>query len=318
MPNDSVSAKKTFFYGVSQEEQMKAHEQRTSREQDVARLLRSARTIREDDTNMREIEAPLLNKIRQNLERIFHATKTMAKLSVVLSLYFAFIQPMGSVLIEEIKDAKERRRYARLTEEEKRLKDQQLERQRYDGRTWDELTLREKEYYIQKGREDIARQQKALDDGEVTREYLTGMFKNIAYSWAPTIFMLFLCLGYKKRKDKHEQAAADAANFMLDWAEKGSSYAINPKMLKNIMSDRFARDVISGMSEAESIWFELLLEGNVEIAKTPEFKNMAIAVMRGYLEHHPEAILQILEQYDRDTVNELMPGYTLPRRSYSM
>ena len=114
---------------------------------------------------------------------------------------------------------------------------------------------------------------------------------------------------YKKRGGEHEQAAADAANFMLDWAEMGANYAINPEMLKNIMRDRFARDIIAYMAPTEAVWFEMLLDGNVELAETPEFKNMAIAVMQNYLARHPEAIVQVLQKYSRDAIpKELMPG----------
>lgn len=71
------------------------------------------------------------------------------------------------------------------------------------------------------------------------------------------------------------------------------------------------------MAPTEAVWFEMLLDGNVEIAETPEFKNMAIAVMQNYLTRHPEAIVKLLEKYDRDAIpQELMPGHVPTSRSY--
>lgn len=164
---------------------------------------------------------------------------------------------------------------------------------------------------------EVIRQEKEGIPFEYEDDFDTSKYlKQLAIIMAPAIFTICLYIGYKKRGGEHEQAAADAANFMLDWAEMGADYAINPKMLKHIMSDRFARDVIAGMSEGEALWFEMLLEGNVEVADSPAFKNMAITVMQNYLTAHPEAIVKLLEKYDRDTVTELMPAYVPQSRSY--
>jgi len=310
--NDSTETKKRF-YGISDEELRAAREKRIAREQEADLLLRSARAIREDGTDMRKIKTQRLDRMRAQLSKIKHATQIMALISIIASLYFAIPHYIVKDLIEDY-------RYGKLTEEEKRLEREQQERQRYDGKTWDELTDPEQDYYI-----EYYRQKEMQEDEEVrkygytkesAKEYDNDLIKHLVPSWAPTIFMLFLYLGYKKRGGEHEQAAADAANFMLDWAEMGADYAINPEMLKNIMSDRFARDVIAGMSEGEALWFEMLLEGNVEVADSPAFKNMAITVMQNYLTAHPEAIVKLLEKYDRDTVTELMPAYVPQSRSY--
>lgn len=308
--------KRRFLDLLSPEELERARKERITHENEADLLLRSARTMRENGTDMRKIKTPRLDKMRAQLSKIKHATQIMALISIIASLYFAVPHYIVKDLIEDY-------RYGKLTEEEKRLEREQQERQRYDGKTWDELTDPEQDYYI-----EYYRQKEMQEDEEVrkygytkesAKEYDNDLIKHLVPSWAPTIFMLFLYLGYKKRAEKHEQAAADAANFMLDWAEMGRDYAINPKMLKNIMSDRFARDIIAGMSEAEAVWFEMLLDGNVEIADTPEFKNMAIGVMQNYLTRHPEAIQRLLEKYDRDAIpHELMPGYTTPPRSYGM
>lgn len=305
---------KDDFYGVSEEEIEVVRKQRIAREQEADLLLKSAQAIRKNGTDMRKIRTPRLDRMRAQLRKIKQATRVMALISIIASIYFALPHYIVKDLIEDYK-------YGKLTEEEKQLKNQQVERQRYDGKTWDELTEQEQDYYI-----EYYRQKEMQEDEEVrkygytkesAKEYDNDLIKHLVPSWAPTIFMLFLYLGYKKRGGEHEQAAADAANFMLDWAEMGADYAINPKMLKHIMSDRFARDIIAGMSEAESIWFEMLLDGNVELADTPEFKNMAIAVMQNYLTAHPEAIVKLLEKYDRDAIpQELMPGHVPTSRSY--
>lgn len=305
---------KDDFYGVSEEEIEAVRKQRIACEQEADLLLKSAQAIRENGTDMRGIRTQRLDRMRAQLRKIKQATRVMALISIIASIYFALPHYIVKPLIEDYK-------YGKLTEEEKQLKNQQVERQRYDGKTWDELTKQEQDYYIEYYlRKEMQEDEEVRKYGytkESAKEYDNDLIKHLVPSWAPTIFMLFLYLGYKKRGGEHEQAAADAANFMLDWAEMGADYAINPEILKNIMSDRFARDVIAGMSEAESIWFEMLLDGNVEISETPEFKNMAIAVMQNYLTRHPEAIVKLLEKYDRDAIpQELMPGHVPTSRSY--
>ncbi len=302
---DNIDPKKRF-YGVSEEELWKAQQKRRIQEDWENNFSNSVKTMRKNGQDMTKIRTPRLDEMRKKLSTMWRAVKIMGATSLLLSVYFATL----GIPISELK---ERKAYEKLTEEEKQLKNQQVERQRYDGKTWDELTEQEQDYYI-----EYYRQKEMQEDEEVrkygytkesAKEYDNDLIKHLVPSWAPTIFMLFLYLGYKKRGGEHEQAAADAANFMLDWAEMGANYAINPEMLKNIMSDRFARDIIAYMAPTEAVWFEMLLDGNVELAETPEFKNMAIAVMQNYLARHPEAIVQVLQKYSRDAIpKELMPG----------
>lgn len=145
---------------------------------------------------------------------------------------------------------------------------------------------------------------------EAPEEDWSGYGKGLVYILAPALLAIFIYLGYKKRTQNHENAAGDAARMMLDWRELGTAYPFDEKQLKAIMNDRFARDVIAGMSEAESVWFEMLLDGDIEIAETPEFKNMATAIMRRHLEKHPEAIERILEKFDQNSIpNEFVSNY---------
>lgn len=301
---------KQRFYGISEEEIRQAQRKRQNQEGTEDYLNEFVRNLRGNEQDLTEIPTPRFNKLYKKLQTIGHTTKIMGALSMLLSVFFASLfEPLPDL----IRKSRELREYEKLTEEEKR---EYAERQLYGGKTREECTIKEREYWLQKSQEDIDRGWEALDSGEYTREYIKRLCKNLAYSWAPTIFMLFLYLGYKKRAGKHEQNAEEAANFMLDWAEMGKDYHIDPEMLKNIMNDEFALDIIKYMAPAEAVWFEMLLDGNVEIAETPEFRNMATTIMARYLDRHPEAFPQVLEKYDRDAMPpELMPGHsfaTLP------
>ena len=302
---DNIDPKKRF-YGVSEEELWKAQQKRRIQEDWENNFSNSVKTMRKNGQDMTKIRTPRLDEMRKKLSTMWRAVKIMGATSLLLSVYFATL----GIPISELK---ERKAYEKLTEEEKQIKREQNERQRYGGKTFDELTEQEKEYYLeyylQKERQEDKEVMEYGYTKESEKEFNDYMLKHLIPTWVPIIFMLFLYLGHKKRAREHEQTVADAANFMLDWAEMGANYAINPEMLKNIMSDRFARDIIAYMAPTEAVWFEMLLDGNVELAETPEFKNMAIAVMQNYLARHPEAIVQVLQKYSRDAIpKELMPG----------
>lgn len=312
MPDDTDTKKR--FYGVSEEELWKAQQKRRVQEDWENNFSNSVNTMRQNGHDMSKIRTPRLDGMRKKLSTMWRAVKIMGATSLLLSVYF-------TTLGIPISELNERKAYEKLTEEEKRLKDQQLERQRYGGKTFDELTEQEKdyylEYYLQKELQEAEEVREYGYTKESEKEFNDYMLKRLIPTWAPTIFMLFVYLGRRKRAKEHEQAAADAANFMLDWAEMGHDYAINPEMLKNIMSDRFARDIIAYMAPTEAVWFEMLLDGNVEIADNQDFKNMATTIMARYLDRHPEAFDVIMEKFDRDAIpKELMPGNnyaTVPR-----
>ena len=311
--------KKTRFFGVTEEKISNAQQKRRTQEQWEDYFSNSIKTMRGNGEDMTKIRTPRLDKMRKKLSQLRRTTGLMATLSVLFSAYFVFLHGPVKAFVQ---DEKERRAYEKLTEEEKKQHDaiQRVnreieERKEYGGKLRSELTEEEMEYYRQKHMQEY----EAIENGENSefnaefREYMNGIYKNVAITWAPTIFMLFLYLGRKKRAGEHEQAAADAANFMLDWAEIGHDYAIDPKMLTNIMNDRFARDVIAYMAPTEAVWFEMLLDGNVEIAENPDFRNMATTIMSRYLERHPEAIDVIMKKCDRDSIAQIQifrPGNT--------
>ncbi|MBR6364415.1 MAG: hypothetical protein IKS08_05030 [Alphaproteobacteria bacterium] len=302
---DNIDPKKRF-YGVSEEELWKAQQKRRVQEDWENHFSNSVKTMRGNGQDMSKIRTPRLDEMRRKLSTMWRAVKIMGATSLLLSVYFATL----GIPISELK---ERKAYEKLTEEEKQIKREQNERQRYGGKTFDELTEQEKdyylEYYLQKERQENEEVMEYGFTKESEKEFNDYMLKHLIPVWAPIIFMLFLYLGHKKRAREHEQAVADAANFMLDWAEMGANYAINPEMLKNIMSDRFARDIIAYMAPTEAVWFEMLLDGNVEIADNPDFKNMAITILARYLDHHPEAFDVIMKKFARDAIpKELMPG----------
>lgn len=311
---DNTDAKRPF-YGVSEADIWKAQQERETQEEWENRFSQSVKTMRNNGWDMRKIPTPGLDKMRKKLSTMWRAVKIMGAMSALLSVYFAaFHTPISAF----IRDEKERRAYEKLTAEEQQLKRQQKleqnERQRYGGKTFDELTEQEQDYYLEYYRQKEQRENaEVMEYGytkESEQEFYDYMKKHLIPTWVPTIFMLFVYLGCRRRAKEHEQAAADAVNFMLDWAEMGKDYHIDPEMLKNIMNDEFARDIIAYMAPTEAVWFEMLLDGNVEIADNPDFKNMAITILARYLDRHPEVLDKALEKFNRDSIpKELMPGY---------
>ena len=102
-------------------------------------------------------------------------------------------------------------------------------------------------------------------------------------------------------QDKIGNKAKDKAiDLMLDIADKKSELKINEKQLKKLL--KVVPEVVSRMSAAERVYFEMLMNGDLQIVDNKTFRGMAIAIMEGHLQSHPEDIKRILDVFDRDSI----------------
>lgn len=146
-----------------------------------------------------------------------------------------------------------------------------------------------------------------------------GLYKDeyLINAWEPTKFdnvmfgislgclgllMLSVCtlVGLNKTKKKAEQSKDGLIELMLYIKENNPEISIDEKQLEKLL--KRVPDVVSRMSEAERVYFDILMKGNLKIASDRTFRNMAIAIMEGHLASHPEDLRLILDVFDRDSI----------------
>jgi len=105
------------------------------------------------------------------------------------------------------------------------------------------------------------------------------------------VVLLIFLIDKKRYKNYH-----DAAKMMLDLKELGGQFNLNTHQIKRLVD--LVPDVISHMSSEERVYFDLLMEGKINIKENKTFFNMAVAVMKGHLESHPEDAKRVLEVFE--------------------
>jgi len=106
----------------------------------------------------------------------------------------------------------------------------------------------------------------------------------------------------------YNEIAKQAVDTMLELKEFGHKLNLNERDIETIVEK--VPDVISRMSEAERIYFDMLMNGEIDIASNKSFCDMAVAVMEGHLKTHPEDFEQILQKFEPKSIPQsLMNKY---------
>ena len=110
--------------------------------------------------------------------------------------------------------------------------------------------------------------------------------------------------------DKQTKAESETIDMMLDLKEFGTKYNLNTKQVRMLVAK--AKKIISHMSADESVYFEMLMRGDLDGIKDQKtFLDLATAIMQGHLETHPEDMELIMEVYDPKSIpQEIMQKYS--------
>jgi len=64
--------------------------------------------------------------------------------------------------------------------------------------------------------------------------------------------------------------------------------------------------IISRMSADERVYFDMLIDGDIESKNEEMFKNFALAVMDGHLRSNPEDLQMVLDAFDETSIAILL------------
>lgn len=96
-----------------------------------------------------------------------------------------------------------------------------------------------------------------------------------------------------------DKKIVDAGDMMSELKEMelfGKKYNLNTHQVKRLV--RVVPYVIQRMSGQERIYFDMLMEGKINIKDNKTFMDMAVAIMMGHLDSHPESAKLILDTFD--------------------
>ena len=73
--------------------------------------------------------------------------------------------------------------------------------------------------------------------------------------------------------------------------------------------------IISRMSADERVYFDMLIDGDIEIKDEEMFKNFALAVMDGHLRSNPEDLQMVLDAFDETSITVLLSDMYIQNRT---
>lgn len=133
---------------------------------------------------------------------------------------------------------------------------------------------------------------------------------NAAFVCAWMIFTACVANG-RRKKDKAIRQRVKSRHATIDMMldiknEKafGRRVRLNDKSMEKLIN--MCPEIISNMSADDRVYFDMLLNGDIEIANNETFKNMAISVMQGHLKAHPEDLKKVMSTFDEKSIVEIL------------
>ena len=149
------------------------------------------------------------------------------------------------------------------------------------------------------GKDTWQKEQKAIvaQTGK-TPEMKSFNFQHNAALLSLAVFLLcWIVIWYAWDTDTKEQ---NAVKLMLDMKAAYPNVKINEGAIKKIIK-KFPY-IISKMSANDRVYFDMLKDGNVDIINNPTYRNMALAVISGHLDSHPEDVEYVLAMFSDNEI----------------
>jgi hypothetical protein len=121
-------------------------------------------------------------------------------------------------------------------------------------------------------------------------------------AWGINVFLsltVLLCsiVGAKRLNDEQ-----DTVDMMLDLEEFGKQYKLDAKQVKRLV-DKYKK-IIEHMSADKRVYFDMLMAGEMPIKDQETLQAMAVSVMTGHLQSHPEDLKMVLETFEERSIPE--------------
>lgn len=154
--------------------------------------------------------------------------------------------------------------------------------------------------------QDIGRFYIGFDKDSIGKFKPTGTwYFNIVSFLTMLSIAIGVSIDQKKRINETKQENKlniKAVDMMLDLQKLGKEYNLNTEQVQKLVS--LTPQIISDMSRDERVYFDMLMNGDIEIAENKTFLGMATAIMDGHLKKHPEDMQRVLEVFDEKSIPE--------------
>jgi len=142
-----------------------------------------------------------------------------------------------------------------------------------------------------------------ITDGKKTEyEAFKEVYTDPSAIFLLATFVLMGCIIIGVRRVKH-----DAVDIMLALKEAGVDYNLDSRKVKRAVA--IAPMVISNMAAVDREFFEKLMMGDINIKNDNTMRDMAVSIIEGHLQTHPQDAKRVLDVFKEETI----PGDLLVR-----
>jgi hypothetical protein len=122
-------------------------------------------------------------------------------------------------------------------------------------------------------------------------------------TWLANLLFSLLILVGSAYYFKSCKSDLDTIDMMVDLKELKGKYRLNDAQAAKLIT--MSDDIISNMSAEERVYFDMLMDGNIKIKDDKVFKDMAVAILDGYLSTHPKETKALLTVFNTEITEEL-------------
>jgi len=143
-------------------------------------------------------------------------------------------------------------------------------------------------------------------------EFIDYVFPGVNWMCLATA-LVFICfsigqsvqMGMLKKRacladKKDSRLKYDVACLMSDLRDSAGNINLNTEQVKRLIE--LAPEIVQHISREGRVYFDLLLEGKIDIKDNKTFFDMAVAVMKGHLASHPEDAKRVLVVFNEKSI----------------
>lgn len=120
------------------------------------------------------------------------------------------------------------------------------------------------------------------------------------FLWCLNVFLSVCCILINTSITKGLNADFDAVDMMLDLEKLQKQYNLNTKQVYRLIFT--AKNVIKKMSIDNPVYFNMLMQGDINITNQNAFKNMAVAIICGHLQSYPKDANRVLNAFEEASI----------------
>ena len=139
----------------------------------------------------------------------------------------------------------------------------------------------------------------ALHDAYIPINTYEGPGFAPSVAWMINVF-LSVCVLVASARLLIDTDGKKTVKMMLELEKIGKEYNLDTEEVRRLVN--VCKDIIKRMSADKRVYFDMLMSGDISVKDNATFQSMAVSVMSGHLQSHPEDLQMVLDVFDERSI----------------